>query len=131
MINVVVIDGRLVNAAVYKSNGQADIATFTIAHNEVYKTEKQAYFIECVAFGNQALFLKKSGVKGTKLTVQGKLKQDTFTKRDGTKQSKFVIICNLVDLASENNDKEKIVVDFEPQTKEEQKLVEDDDDLPF
>lgn len=131
MINIIVIDGRLVNDAIFKSNGQADIATFTIAHNEVYKNEKQAYFIECVAFNNQALFLKKYGVKGCKITVQGKIKQDTFTKRDGTKQSKFVIICNLVDLASENNDKEKIVVDFEPQTKEEQKLVEDDDDLPF
>lgn len=131
MINIIILDGRLTNDAIYKDNGQFGIATFTIAHNELYKNEKQTAFIDCVAFGNQALFLKKNGVKGSKIVVQGKLKQENFTKRDGTKQTKLSIVCNMVDLTTESGSRDTATIGFEPQTQETKLIDDSDDDLPF
>lgn len=76
-------------------NGTA-VCNFTIATNEFRKikdsTEKQEIvnFLECVVWDSAAKFLVDNAKKGTKVFINGRLRQERWEK-DGKKMSKVVI----------------------------------------
>ena len=93
--NIVVLEGRLTaDPKIYHTKSGKDIASFTIANNEVYKDakgEKQVItnFVDVKAFRG-AEYVKKM-FKGNLVNVTGSLRQEDWNDKDGNKRSKLVI----------------------------------------
>ena len=104
-INRVEISGNLVRDAEMRSsrNGNA-ILTFSVAVNDRRKNqgtgewEDVASFVDCVMFGRRAEALETRLLRGTKVYLAGKLKQDTWEADDGSKRSKLEVIVDDIDL---------------------------------
>ena len=87
MINRVVLVGRLTRdpELKYTTNGIANLR-FSIAVNRTFTSqngERQADFINCVAFGRQGEFAEKYFRKGIKIAITGRIQTGSYTNKDG------------------------------------------------
>lgn len=108
-MNLVVIIGNLTRDVdmKYAPTGTA-ISGFTVAVNETYKPaggepKQEVSFFDVVSFGKTAENCAEYIGKGSKVLVQGKLKQETWEK-DGQKRSRIKIIANSVQFLSKKSD---------------------------
>ena len=88
-MNRVIFTGRLTKDAEirYSADGKA-VARFDFAVNRTFKREGEADadFFSCVAFGKTAEAFEKCSIgKGTKLLIEGEVRNNNYTKQDGTK----------------------------------------------
>lgn len=80
----------------YSNDGKA-VARFDFAINRRIKREGEADadFFSCVAFGKQAETLEKCNVgKGTKLLIEGEVRNNNYTNREGQKVYGTLILVN-------------------------------------
>lgn len=89
MLNRVILLGRVVQNLELKStpSGVA-VLTFTIAVERSFAKqgeEKQADFITCVAFRQQADFISKYFAKGRMIAIEGALRTRTYDDKNGVK----------------------------------------------
>jgi single-strand DNA-binding protein len=88
--------------------GGTAVVEFGLAVNRKYKGQdgsmkEEVCFIDCKAFGKPAETLNKYCRKGNPLFVEGRLKYDSWTKKDGSKASKLsVVVENFQFLGSRN-----------------------------
>lgn len=86
-MNRVILIGRFTRSPELYHNShngkEMDVAKFTLAVNNNYQNSK-VNFINCVAFGRNALFCEKYCVKGMKILVEGEWSADSYKKDDGT-----------------------------------------------
>jgi len=77
------------------------IAGFSIAVDRRFKRdgEPDADFFNCTAFGKTAEFAEKYLKKGTKVIVQGRLQNDSYTNKDGQKVTATKIMADQVEFA--------------------------------
>lgn len=101
-MNICVMSGRLTKDPDirYTADGKP-VARFTLAVNRAFKREGQpdADFHNCIAFGNQAAFVEKYVVKGTKIEVQGPLQDNNYQGSNGQMIYSKQIVCNQVEFA--------------------------------
>ena len=88
-MNKVIFTGRLTKDAEirYSNDGKA-IAKFDFAVSRKFKREgdPDADFFGCVAFGRVAETFEKLNIaKGTKLLVEGEVRNNNYTNKDGQK----------------------------------------------
>lgn len=100
MLNVAVLMGRLVADPELRHtpNGIA-VTTFTIAVDRGYAkagTERQADFIDIVAWRATAEFVCKYFRKGQMIAVEGSIQTRSYTDREGVKRKAFEIQANNV-----------------------------------
>ena len=108
------------------------VAQFTIAVSRRYTNadgQREADFIDCVAWRNQAENLAKYCHKGDKLAVAGTLQVRTYEAQDGTKRKITEIIADEVEFIKTNKNGENSG-DFKPKKPYLQE-VDDDGDIPF
>ena len=91
-LNSVVLIGRLTADPELKhtQNGNA-VTGFSIAVDRPYQKageERQADFIDIVAWRGTAEFICKYFKKGRKIAVQGAIQNRSYTDKDGSKQEK-------------------------------------------
>lgn len=104
---------------------------FTLAVNRKFKDangEKQADFISCVAWRNQAEFLNNYCSKGNQISIEGRIQTGSYEK-DGTKVYTTDVIVNSVaslEKREDNNTQQQYVA---PQSQVNPEVL--DDDLPF
>ena len=88
MLNKVILTGRLVkDPEVKATQNQISVCAFTIAVDRKYKNangERQADFISCVAWRQQAELLGKYFQKGSRIGIVGSLQTRDYEK-DGHK----------------------------------------------
>ena len=101
-MNVVILMGRLVrDPEVRYSAGQnaTAVARFRIAVDRRFKREGQptADFFQCVAFGKQGEFVDKWFRKGSKIVVQGWMRNDNYKDKDGKTVYGMQIVCENVE----------------------------------
>lgn len=89
MLNRVVLMGRITQELELKQtqNGTA-VLSFTVAVERSFTKqgeEKQADFIACVAWKNQAEFISKYFAKGRMIAIEGNLRTRTYDDKNGTK----------------------------------------------
>ena len=90
-MNSVVLMGRLTKAPdVRYTQGQQPtcIARYSLAVDRKVKdsnVNRQADFINCVAFGKSGEFAEKYLHKGMKICIAGRIQTGSYTKQDGTK----------------------------------------------
>ena len=103
-INKAIITGNLTRDADLRSTGGGlPVANFAVAVNERVKNnstgewEDRANYIDCTMFGRRAEALAQYMTKGTKVTIEGKLRWSQWEK-NGEKRSKVEVVVDEVEL---------------------------------
>lgn len=102
-INRVVISGNLTrDPELRQTQSGTSVLSIGIAVNDRHKNastgewEDYANFIDCTLFGNRAEAMDKLLKKGSKVTIDGKLRWSQW-ERDGQKRSKIEVIVQDID----------------------------------
>ena len=125
-INTITISGRLTAAPElrYTSNGNA-VANGRIAVDDGYGDNRKTFFFDYTAWSHTAEYMAKYAGKGTPVTLQGRLTQDTWQTQTGENRSRVVIVVQEVVLPPRSN----ATVPHNDIYGEE--ITFDDSDLPF
>lgn len=100
-MNTVVISGRLTKDCDlrYTQAGTA-VGKITLAVQEDRKNNEGKYdtsFIDVTAWGKTAEFIANHSGKGLRLSVQGRLKQERWTDKEGSNRSKIAVTAEKVE----------------------------------
>lgn len=108
MLNVAVIMGRLVaDPELRHTPNDVAVTSFTLAVDRSYVksgTERQADFIDVVAWRNTAEFVSRYFRKGQMMAVQGSIQTRTYTDSNGNKRKAFEIVADNVNFADSKRD---------------------------
>ena len=96
-INKVFLSGNITRDPEKRKAGETPILQFGLAVNEYRKDEQYANFFDVTVFGQQAKNLADLLHKGDKITLEGRLRYETWMK-DDQKRSKVSIIADRVEL---------------------------------
>lgn len=106
-MNRVTLVGRITkDPELRTSPNNVPFVTFTIAVNRVQfnnNGEREADFINCVAFNKQAENLARFIKKGTLLGVEGKLQTRRYQATDGSNRTATEVICDMVHFLENRN----------------------------
>jgi len=147
MFNLVVLTGRLTADPELKTtpNG-VSVTSFSIAVERRYKQgeERQADFINIVAWRSSAEFICKYFKKGSMIGIEGSIQTRKYQDKDGNNRTAFEVVANNVQFVefkkADNNSDNNAPVDPEndPLNQLQDKLNEfedlgnvDDEDYPF
>ena len=96
-MNKVILVGRLTkDPELRKTNTDISVVQFALAVNRTYQSrngERQADFINCVAWRNLADLLAKYMRKGSLMGVEGQLQTRTYEDNTGAKRYVTEVIC--------------------------------------
>jgi single-strand DNA-binding protein len=130
MLNNVVLMGRITaDPELRHTPSDVAVTTFTLAVDRSYvKTgsERQADFIDVVAWRSTADFVCKYFKKGQLIAVQGSIQTRSYQDKDGNRRKAFEVVADNVHFAeSKRESTPKIPSD------NDFKETEDDWDIPF
>lgn len=148
MINMVALMGRLTYSPELRStpNGLA-VLRFQVACDRNYQKDsqnRQADFIDCVAWRQTAEFISRYFHKGSMIAVKGSIQTSNYTDKDGNKRKQIEVLANNVSFCggkaengsqgtqgaqNEQYTQGGMNIDYDNADFEE--IVDDDDDLPF
>lgn len=145
MLNRIVLVGRLTrDPELRRTNSEVAVCSFTLAVDDRIKDangNKTTTFIGVTVFNNQADNVAKFVRKGSLVGVDGRIRQRTYERRDGTKASVIEVVADSVSFLEPNKNKEipneevilDEVVDETPvdESKNLDSIEVTDDDLPF
>lgn len=102
-INLVALAGRLTRDPELKyANSGVAILNFSIACNDRTKNgdvwEDEGHFFDCVIIGKLAEAISPRMVKGAKVFLNGRLKQNRWESKDGQKRSKVEVFVYDIDI---------------------------------
>lgn len=113
---------------------------FSIAVDRQFKSgeERQADFISIVAWRQTAEFITRYFTKGQRIGVEGSLRMNKFTDKDGNNRTSYEVVVNnahFVENKRENTNGENLPSETENASQSENTAdfveVSGDDDLPF
>lgn len=100
MLNKSILMGRLVrDPELRRTNNNTAVASFTLAVQRDRKDangEYQTDFIDCVAWGYQAEFVKSYFSKGSMAVVVGRLQSRNWEDKNGSKRTTIEVIADEV-----------------------------------
>ena len=151
MLNVVAIMGRLVADPELKiTPAGISVCTFRIACDRNFVQQgqqRQADFIDVVAWRHNADFLCKYFAKGSMVAVQGRLQTRQYQDRNGSNRTAVEVVADSLSFAGSNKNPGGQAVDdggeappsSSPETTsaysqgsaEDFEVIDDNDDLPF
>ena len=107
MINNVVIMGRLTKDAELKTTANGiSVTSFTIAVDRKFNKqgeEKQADFIDIIAWRGTAEFISKYFRKGSMIAVQGSIQTRMYEDKNGNKRKAVEIVADEVSFCGDKN----------------------------
>ena len=126
MINVVTVGGRLTqDAELRATTGGTSVMSLSVAVNERVKKdgewEDRPSYFDAALFGTRAEKLAPRLVKGMKVVISGKLRQERWQK-DGQHRSKVSILIDEIEFMSRDSE-----IKAEQVSKDEYY----DEDIPF
>jgi len=150
-MNKVILIGRLTRDPELRTTPSGTATTaFTVAVDRTFVNQqtgqREADFINCVAWRKQAENISRYCSKGTQVAVEGRIQTRNYDAQDGTKRYVTEVICdNVTFLGSRNSNSRDDSSDIsEPSTDIETTNLEEDpyanmgdevaltdDDLPF
>lgn len=98
-INNVCVSGNVTADCEKFTAGETPAISFAIAVNEYSKDKEFVNFFDCVIFGNRAKGVAPYIVKGAKVFITGRLRQDRWSAEDGTNRSRVRIIVSDLDFS--------------------------------
>ncbi len=111
MINRAILVGRLTKDPEYRvtPNG-IPVTTFTLAVNRTFTNqngERQADFLNCVAFKNTAEAVNKCLRKGSLVGVEGRIQTRNYENNEGRKVYVTEIVCESVQFLEPKNNNQQ------------------------
>ena len=144
MFNLVVLTGRMTSDAELKyTQTNVPVCSFTIAVERKYKQgeDRQADFINIVAWKNTAEFVSKYFSKGSMIGIEGVIQTRKYQDKDGNNRTAFEVVANNVQFVESkrpqgNGEIFIPVPENDPLNELKDKLkgfkeISGDDDLPF
>ena len=120
------------------------VMRFQIACDRSYQKsgqDRQADFIDCVAWRQTAEFISRYFHKGSMIAVEGTIQTSNYTDKDGNKRKQIEVLANNVSFCggksengtqgTQNEQYTQGGMDINPDTSDFEEIVDDDDDLPF
>lgn len=136
-MNIVAITGRITKDLELKPAGKTQVINFSMAVENPYKKDDASFF-DIVAFGKTAELLNEYCGKGSKIGVDGTLKQDRFTDKEGNNRSVVRITANRIeflDAKGQSNGQNKQQQQTQQPTTQDNPFansnVDIQDDVPF
>lgn len=138
-MNIVAITGRITKDLELKQAGQTQVTNFSMAVENPYKKDDASFF-DIVAFGKTAELLNQYCGKGSKIGVDGTLKQDRFTDKEGSNRSVVRITANRIEFldakksnvqGQHNSQSQRTTSQDNPFANTNGPIDISDDDLPF
>ena len=100
MINTVALMGRLTYDPELRSTPSGvSVIHFQVACDRNYQRsgeERQADFIDCVAWRQNAEFISRYFRKGSMIAVEGSIQTSNYTDKDGNKRKQVEVVANNV-----------------------------------
>ena len=98
--NKVILIGNMVRDAEMRGR-ESKVASFTIAVSRSWKDKSGVRqdatdYIKCVAFGSTAEIVGNYTSKGSRIAVDGELREEKYTNQSGEKKSSWVVHVNNV-----------------------------------
>ena len=145
MINNVVLMGRLVATPELRSTGTGvSVASFTLAVDRSYAKQgeqRQADFIDCVAWRSTAEFITKYFQKGSMIAVTGSIQTRNYEDKNGNKRKAVEVIVDNVSFCGSKAETGTSnaysapaaapAPSFASGTESDFEEISEDDDLPF
>lgn len=153
MLNVVAIMGRLVADPELRTTPAGhSVCNFRISCDRSYVQqgqERQADFIDIVAWRQQADFVSKYFQRGSLIAVEGSLQTRQYQDKQGSKRTAVEVVANNISFAGAKRQDGQSVPSYEQQTvshvqqakaaqpaytqgsMDDFAVINDDDDLPF
>ncbi len=152
MLNVVAIMGRLVADPELRTTTQGNsVCSFRIACDRSYVQqgqERQADFIDIVAWRQQAEFVSKYFQRGGLIAIEGSLQTRQYQDKQGNKRTAVEVVANNISFAGAKRQDAQSVPSYEQQTishvqqakaqsgfaqgsTDDFAVIDDNDDLPF
>lgn len=120
MLNVVAIMGRLVADPELRTTTQGtNVCTFRIACERSYSKpgeQRQADFVDIVAWGKTAEFICKFFRKGSMIAVEGSLQTRNYQDKQGNKRTAVEVVANNISFAGAKAADKPAARDFDQQT---------------
>jgi single-strand DNA-binding protein len=135
MINKVILLGNLGKEPDFKtgSNGN-NVCNFSLATTSSRKVgdewKEETEWHTCVCFGKTADNVMKYLTKGSKVYIEGKLKTDKYTDKNGVEKYATKIIINEIKFLSKVNKDQSEELQQAP-TMQQAETLNYDDDIPF
>lgn len=137
MTNSVILTGRITKDLELKQAGQTQVTNFSMAVDNPFKKDDTSFF-DIAAFGKTAELLNNYCGKGSKILIEGNLKQDRFTDKEGHNRSVVRVIANRIEFLDSKGSNQQ---NNQPQQQGQASTGNnpfgnnnanvDDDDLPF
>lgn len=157
MLNVVAIMGRLVTDPELRTTTQGhSVCSFRIACDRSYVQqgqERQADFIDIVAWRQQADFVSKYFQKGSMIAIEGSLQTRNYQDKNGNNRTAVEVVANNISFAGAKPVDKPAAASYDQQTKnhvqqakaaqyapqpaytqgsmDDFAVINDNDDLPF
>ena len=152
MLNVVAIMGRLVADPELRTTTQGNsVCSFRIACERSYVQqgqERQADFIDIVAWRQQAEFVSRYFQKGSMIVVEGSLQTRQYQDKNGNNRTAVEVVANNISFAGAKRQDSQNAPSYEKQTAnpvqqakaqtsfaqgstDDFAVIDDNDDLPF
>lgn len=150
MLNVVAIMGRLVADPELRTTGNGtNVCSFRIACDRNFAQkgqERQADFIDVVAWRQSAEFICKYFQKGSLIAVEGSLQSRQYQDKNGNKRTAVEVLANQINFAGGKRPGGQPVDDggeappkdyrepapaYSQGSADDFAVISDDDDLPF
>lgn len=120
MLNVVAIMGRLVADPELRTTQQGtNVCTFRIACERSYTPkgqQRQADFVDIVAWGKTAEFICKFFQKGSMIAIDGSLQTRNYQDKQGNKRTAVEVVANNISFAGAKAEDKPAARDFDQQT---------------
>mgnify|MGYP001004177693 CR=1 FL=1 len=107
MVNIAILIGRLTADPELRSTpNNVPVVTFTLAVNRSYAkagTERQADFIDIVAWRQTAEFVAKYFRKGSQIAVEGSIQTRSYEDKNGNKRKAVEVVASQIHFAESKN----------------------------
>lgn len=145
MINMVALMGRLTyEPELRKTPSDVSVIRFQIAVDRSYQragAERQADFIDCVAWRQTAEFISRYFHKGSMIAVEGTIQTSSYTDKNGNNRKQTEVLANNVSFCGSKSESgasgaaggfnEPAPSYASADNSDFEEIVDDDDDLPF
>ena len=157
MLNVAAIMGRLVADPELRTTQQGtNVCTFRIACERSYSKpgeQRQADFVDIVAWGKTAEFICKFFRKGSMIAIEGSLQTRNYQDKNGNNRTAVEVVANNISFAGAKTADKPTAASYEQQTRnhvqqakaaqnapqpaythgsmDDFSVISDTDDLPF
>ena len=139
MLNRIICIGRLTkDPELRHTQSGTAVASFTIAVDRDFKNqngEKEADFVNCVAWKGTAEFVSRFFTRGRMAVVEGRLQSRKYTDKDGNNRTSYEVVASSVyfgDSKKDTDPLDKLADDAAPVSEPKfEELDDSDGELPF